>query len=317
MDQICFTTADPDRSSRKGARVSDRPSFSLEELRVFEQVARSGGFTSAASMLGTSQSSVSQQVGRLEATLGHKLFDRTSRSVRLTPSGESLLIYARAILSLTAQTMRHFSQPGLSGPLRLGIVEDFAASRLPLILSMFRRQHPNFALNLVTGPSSHLLNELEADRLEIVLSMQLSGRAGADPLWSEPLIWVGDPSIVSDDVPIPLVAWPDPSEPRRAMFDALMAVGRTWTVVAESSGVTGIHAAVASGFGITALARRFIPANLGPVPPEAGLPLLPSVDYVVARHGSQHKEVIDAFVAMIRAANGGIGDGPAAAGADD
>ena len=40
-------------------------------------------------------------------------------------------------------------------------------------------------------------------------------------------------------------------------------------MLAESSGVTGVHAAVASGFGITALARRFIPANLDPVPPEA------------------------------------------------
>lgn len=293
----------------------DRSPFSIEDLRTFESVARSGGFTSAAALLGASQPSVSQQVGRLEAALGHKLFDRTSRHVRLTPSGESLLIYARALLSLTAQTTRHFLQPSLSGPLRLGIVEDFAASRLPLILSMFRRQHPGFGLNLVTGPSSHLLSELEADRLEVVLSMQLSGRPGADPLWSEPLVWVGDPGIVSDRAPVPLVAWPEPSEPRRAMLDALMAAGRAWTVAAESSGVTGIHAAVAGGFGVTALARRFVPADLGPVPPEAGLPLLPSVDYVVARHGSQHEQAVDAFVAMIRAANGGMGDEPAGAGA--
>ena len=63
---------------------------SLDTLRVFEAAARLHGFTAAALELGTTQPAVSQQVKRLEAQLGTRLFDRIYRGIELTEAGQLL-----------------------------------------------------------------------------------------------------------------------------------------------------------------------------------------------------------------------------------
>ena len=104
--------------------------FDLAQLRAFEAVARTGSFTKAAETLGLAQSSVSQQMQRLETRLERTLLERHGRGVRLTQVGEAALTYARSMLALADQARRQFSEPPLNGSLRLGIVEDFATAKL-------------------------------------------------------------------------------------------------------------------------------------------------------------------------------------------
>ncbi|WP_033792415.1 LysR family transcriptional regulator [Pantoea septica] len=72
--------------------------YSLEQLMVFEQVAKSGSFSSAARQLKKSQSSVNMAMSNLELELDLCLFERTPRQVRLTPEGEVLREYVKTIL---------------------------------------------------------------------------------------------------------------------------------------------------------------------------------------------------------------------------
>jgi DNA-binding transcriptional LysR family regulator len=74
--------------------------FETELLRSFVAVAESGGFTNAAKLLNSTQSTVSAQIHRLEEEASHSLFMRSTRSVQLTSAGETLLGYARTILRL-------------------------------------------------------------------------------------------------------------------------------------------------------------------------------------------------------------------------
>ena len=63
-------------------------------LRAFVTIVETGSFTRSAQRLNTTQSTVSQQLGRLEETLGHELISRSARPARPTAAGERLLGYA-------------------------------------------------------------------------------------------------------------------------------------------------------------------------------------------------------------------------------
>jgi hypothetical protein len=72
----------------------------IDLLRSFAAVADTGSFTAAAELVARTQSAVSVQIKRLEEIVGRRVFERSSRSLALTPAGEMLLGYARRILDL-------------------------------------------------------------------------------------------------------------------------------------------------------------------------------------------------------------------------
>ena len=83
-------------------------------LKVFVAIIECQGFSAAAERLHKTQSTVSQSLQRLEDIVGTPLIRRTSRSVGLTPSGETFLIYARLIIKLQSEAVRAARQPGSS-----------------------------------------------------------------------------------------------------------------------------------------------------------------------------------------------------------
>src|SRR5258708_39000069 len=97
-------------------------------LRSFVAVAECGGFHRAAERLNLTQSTVSQQIKRLELETKRPLFRRTTRSVALTDDGEMLLGEARRLLQLKEEARTRLASHRLSGMLRLGVVEEVACS---------------------------------------------------------------------------------------------------------------------------------------------------------------------------------------------
>lgn len=93
-------------------------------LRAFVVTAQEGHFGQAADRLFISQQALSKRVARLEATLGVRLFERTSRSVELTAAGERLLPAAREALEAVATVME---TAGVGGPLRVDVMDEHAA----------------------------------------------------------------------------------------------------------------------------------------------------------------------------------------------
>src|SRR5213078_1413153 len=114
----------------------------LELLRSFISVVDAGGFTRAGERVHRTQSTVSQQIRRLEEALGYPLLHRNGKQVRLTEQGDRLLSYARRILALEQEAREVVTKPDSEGVLRLGIPEDFAAYRLTKLLSDFARSRP-------------------------------------------------------------------------------------------------------------------------------------------------------------------------------
>src|SRR4249919_944637 len=120
----------------------------LELLRSFVSVVDAGGFTRAGERVHRTQSTVSQQIKRLEEDVGQPLLNRTAKDVTPTEAGERLLSYARRLLSLAEEARDVMTRPGSEGAIRLGVPEDFAAYRLTRLVATFSRSHPGMRLDV-------------------------------------------------------------------------------------------------------------------------------------------------------------------------
>ena len=125
----------------------------LDLLRSFVSVVDAGGFTRAGERVHRTQSTVSQQIRRLEASLGRPLLLRNGKRVAPTEAGERLLSYARRLLALSAEARDVIARSHADGVTRLGISDDFAAYRLAQLLSKFARTHPGLRLDVVVRPT--------------------------------------------------------------------------------------------------------------------------------------------------------------------
>jgi DNA-binding transcriptional LysR family regulator len=124
----------------------------LDELRIFARVADLSSFSRAAEQLGLAKGHVSTSVRQLEAQLGARLLQRTTRSVRLTPDGERFLERCKELLAEAEQlqTMFQPAHAGLTGRLRIDlpnmIARDVIIPRLPAFLA----RHPALEVGIST-----------------------------------------------------------------------------------------------------------------------------------------------------------------------
>src|SRR5258707_13398688 len=164
----------------------------LDLLRSFVSVVDAGGFTRAGERVHRTQSTVSQQIRRLEETLGHPLLHRNGKQATPTEEGERLLSYARRILALAEEARDVVARPAGDGVVRLGIPEDFAAYRLAEVLSGFARARPGLRLDVRCGLSVRLARDLERGELDLALHKRDAGEGGAAAIatWPERLHWV-------------------------------------------------------------------------------------------------------------------------------
>jgi DNA-binding transcriptional LysR family regulator len=127
----------------------------LRQFRQFIAVAETLSFRGAAERLRMAQPPLTTAVKRIEAELGVKLFERSSRVVRLTEPGRVFLEEARRTLAQAeraAESARRAGQ-GLVGTLRVTFVPSIAHDILPRILRAFRQDHPRVHLELSEAPS--------------------------------------------------------------------------------------------------------------------------------------------------------------------
>lgn len=235
----------------------------LELLRSFVSVVEAGGFTRAGERVHRTQSTVSQQIKRLEEDVGQVLLHRDGKDVRPTEAGERLLSYARRLLSLAEEARDVLRQPEGEGAIRLGIPEDFAAYRLTKLLGAFSRSHPRLRLDVRADQSKHLARDLERGELDLALYKREAGAKDAIAVWPERVHWVTSKSHPVDvNVPsVPLIGFPLGCIYRAGAIHALESAGRAWHTAYTSSSLAGIQAAVAAGMGLSILSEMAIQSD--------------------------------------------------------
>ncbi|NUP73567.1 MAG: LysR family transcriptional regulator [Sinomonas sp.] len=173
----------------------------FRQLDIFRALAQDLHFGRAAERLFVTQSSVSQQLRRLEDELGLLLFHRTSRTVRLTPAGAALLAEVEKIFAARDRAIRVARQAAAGERGTLRIAANYPASRLLLLplIERLRVSHPVLALVPRELPSSEQISELLRGELDVGLAY---GPIVADSLRTARLLEVPVVAVVRQSHPL-------------------------------------------------------------------------------------------------------------------
>ncbi|MEH6647398.1 hydrogen peroxide-inducible genes activator [Sulfitobacter sp.] len=145
--------------------------FTLKQLRYFEAVARQGHFGRAAEMCAISQPALSAQIATLETAIGHQLFERNARQVRLTAFGEQFAARARDILR-GAEALSDMARGarGLAlSRLRIGVIPTIAPYLLPSVIGHITAAHPQIDLMVRETMTHKLIEELGDGKLDCAI----------------------------------------------------------------------------------------------------------------------------------------------------
>jgi DNA-binding transcriptional LysR family regulator len=146
----------------------------LQLLRLFVRVVECGGFSAAQGDLGLSQSSISQQMAKLETRLGYRLCSRGKGGFSVTPKGEQLLIALRALFE-SIELFRHQSNGvagRLIGEVRLGISESVDQSvlqRVAAAIRHFRERDESVRIELISAMPGEMERLLLQQRLDLAI----------------------------------------------------------------------------------------------------------------------------------------------------
>jgi DNA-binding transcriptional LysR family regulator len=176
----------------------DRLVLDINDLRVFECVARRRSFSAAARELATSKSGVSNSVARLEATLAVRLLQRTTREVSLTEAGEELNRRCASILQEITQAVDHVGSFGAGprGVLKISVGITFGQTVLASVLPVFLAQNPG--VRVILELSSRRI-DLVAEGFDVALRMGALPDSGlvAKRLGSTPCLLCAAPSYLA------------------------------------------------------------------------------------------------------------------------
>jgi DNA-binding transcriptional LysR family regulator len=141
----------------------------LRHLRYFLAVAETLHFSKAAQRLGIAQPPLSQQIKRLEQTLGHRLFDRSTRGVKLTLAGQPLAERARSTIDKIHDDLAQVRRLGRGeeGTLTVGFSGSVMFTNLPTAIDSYRRRYPKVELRLRELYTSALIAALLDGTLDL------------------------------------------------------------------------------------------------------------------------------------------------------
>ena len=140
----------------------------LRHLRYFVAVAEELNFRRAAERLHLAQPALSSQIKALEEELDVRLFERTTRVVRLTQAGRLFLNEARGVLGAAAQAeqLARKAEHGIVGTLRVGVIAPAASPWLARALRHFHQRFPGVQLSLSEITSTEQLRRLRLGELD-------------------------------------------------------------------------------------------------------------------------------------------------------
>ncbi|WP_349294819.1 LysR family transcriptional regulator (plasmid) [Thioclava sp. 'Guangxiensis'] len=251
----------------------------IRQLEAFLAVASAGSFRLAADRLGMSQPALSQNIAHIEAHLGVTLFERTTRSVRLTAEGEELRRHLSELLPALQTALdrtRHFGQE-LSAPLRLGFLASAAVKYLPHALRMFRSEFPHVTVHARDDTAAGLFAGVESGELDLAVSSFLPHKTMQvqfDLFRADPFM-----AVLRRDHPLAQraqVTWSELLEydfigansgsgTRLVTDEAIQAVNSPATTVMSFNHFTAVSAMIEAGMGVSALPTVNCPEDTHPI----------------------------------------------------
>lgn len=272
----------------------------VDAVQAFVAIADHRSFTRAAKLLGTTQGALSVKLKRLEQRIGHRLLERTPRSVRLSAQGavfldgarDFLAAHDRAIAGLSA-ARRHFV---------LGIATHVGGAEVPTLLARLNAYDRSLTIEARLDDSPALLQALDRGEIDAAIIRREDDRRDGEVLGPEHFGWFATPDFVHrPGEPLRLAASSPSCGLRNIANQALDAAGVAWTEAFLGCGSFVVAEAVQAGLAIAAFSCRLAPPGTVEVSRRFGLPALPSSEIVLlstlsdARSRALLKELAKAF----------------------
>lgn len=236
----------------------------IYDLKVFVAVVKHGSVTRAAQELNRVPSGITTRVMRLEDSLGVKLFLREKKKLLITPQGQIFYEHAKHMLELMLEAKRQVKNDLPGGKLCIGTMESTAAVRLPERLAALHRLHPMMELELTTGTSIGLYQQLLENKLDVILAADVpqDTRVERISIFEENLMLItpsghGHVQEPSDITCNTLLAFANGCSYRNRLLSWYRSYGIVPHKVVELSSYHAIMAAVAAGMG-----AGVVPASL-------------------------------------------------------
>lgn len=166
--------------------------MTLRRLQLFVVVAEELHFNRAARRLHMAQPPLSQQIRKLEQECEVRLFERDTRTVKLTSEGQVLLVHARMVLAQYAsmETAIRQARAGEAGIVRLGFVASAALHAVPLIVQALGEKYPHVELELHEQTTTPQIELIRAGQLDLGIVREVPSTPGlvVTRLQEEPLV---------------------------------------------------------------------------------------------------------------------------------
>lgn len=245
----------------------------LADFRMVLTLVQSGSFRAASDVLGMSPSALSRQIAGLEARLGSRLFDRDTRNVAPTASGQALARLAERMLNTAEDVMAEFGAhlSASHGRLTIAGLPSVTAGLLPGLLRSFSDAHPDIDLRIVDALSDSVVEAIETGRADIgftagTISARL--RLSFHPLLDDHFVAVGAPdSPLAEDrtyamaelAAMPFIAMETGTSVRELVDGACLRNGTVLSPRFEVAHLATAGALVAEGLGIAILPTLTLP----------------------------------------------------------
>ena len=240
--------------------------MTLRHLRIFVEVCRTGSITKAAESLHLSQPAVSLAIRQLEDCYGILLFDRISKKLYLTESGNKMLSYASHIIESFDDMETQLKNWDSAGTLRIGSSISTGTQMLPQLVRRFNLRFPQIRTQVLIDNSRIIEDKVLTNQLDLALveSLSYSPDIVCVPFYTDRLIVITAPKHPLTQNPVctvkALADYPvllrEPGSGTRNSVDAILqTVGRKAAPLVESISTASLVSCAASGQGIAILPR--------------------------------------------------------------
>ena len=246
--------------------------LSTKDLRAVVALSQTKSFGQAALLVHLSQSALSALIARVEAQIGARLFERTTRAVELTDAGHVFIAHAQEILRDTQRALRAVTDTVQlrTGSVTVAALPSLAASLLPKVFAEFTRIHPGVRLALLDTLSGAAFDLVRDGKVDFALT-------AADPKQEDlayeqlmedqfliicpddhPLSRQAGPIPIETTLDYPHVSMPSSASVRQYIDADLLSKGLYFAPVFEVDHIATIGALVSAGLGISALPETAI-----------------------------------------------------------
>lgn len=277
------------------------PPLDSDLMRGFLAVVDTGSVTRAADRLGRTQSAVSMQIRKLEESLGQSIFVREPRGVSLTERGKQLLPYARRVVGLLDEAATALREKPLSGPVRVGIPDEYVQSILPSVLAAFAQRHPETQVTIRCDFSAPQLAALNADKIDLAVIYEGYSEDEVEVLAIDPTVWVT--SIAHSQhlrKPLPISIYFSSDWCRDYALHSLERIGVTYYPAFECDTCASMRSAVINGIAVAPLTRSSIPPGCRELTAADGFIAIDNARIVLRRNPAGTSPAIEAMVATLR-----------------